>query len=74
MSAVAHRNRQATPPSFVPPSVLELTEPVVVGKWYLVPQLPDDDGNWMPVRLPVRDDAGTPWDHAHIDERFVTAR
>lgn len=58
----------------------ELSEPPVVGKFYLVPMARElwfnSNGIW-PILLPFHEDAeiiSFGWDHAHIDRRFLTPR
>lgn len=49
----------------------------IVGKYYLVPCVADDDGEWWPIVGALHDDAeilNFPLEHYHKDARFLTAK
>lgn len=54
-------------------------QPLVVGRYYLVPCVTGRDGTitpgkWYPVTGPLHDDAsiGVRWEHWHVDSRFIS--
>jgi hypothetical protein len=55
--------------------VSELTSEPEIGKFYLVPCVPTDDGEWWPVIGPKHEDLehiGFPVEHYHYDLRFFS--
>ncbi len=63
------------------PNILQLREPPVVGRFYMVPSIFGKYASredWWPVLLPAHTDGDFfptfPWHHYHIDYRFLAAR